>query len=425
MSKLKIHNSHPKLDAAIIHMITSRTGVIFYSEFFLYIHLKEDNSIKTLAVTINNKNEMLMLWNREFVERTPINQLIFGIIHEMMHLLSNHIERCVNLNRKLSNLAQDMIINHIIYEDIISRTNDKNLIKIIQNEDGVITIPMLPKEYNGLLIFESLYKWLKDEHENYQNNGNKKGDFSIPGKNTKNDMICYPKEYFFENLEDNDGMFFDFHFSSYDVPNNSAKEHVKDVLNKLRNRGLVSSNVEQVLNKIIIHKKDKLKYIKREFDNSIIGYNKEKVITRPNRKDIFGLKGKKKFGVEINCILDTSFSMISLHEKILGYIFKQDIVINLIQIDTEVKSIDKIKNYKELKKLKIKGYGGTTLSPALDYISKNRLLNKNTNLILTDGYTDVLNFSGIKKKSLVLSYKKVIFKNNKNNVKQIIIDENE
>jgi hypothetical protein len=78
--------------------------------------------------------------------------------------------------------------------------------------------------------------------------------------------------------------------------------------------------------------------------------------------------------------------------------------LNLIQIDTQVKAVQDIKSKKDLQKLVIKGLGGTTLQPALDYIAdpKNEL-SKYNNLILTDGYTDNLNFSILRTNTLILT----------------------
>jgi predicted metal-dependent peptidase len=47
--------------------------------------------------------------------------------------------------------------------------------------------------------------------------------------------------------------------------------------------------------------------------------------------------------------------------------------------------------------MQISGLGGTEIQPAIDYIAdpKNKLNTLNT-IILTDGYTDSLNFSKIK-----------------------------
>ena len=62
---------------------------------------------------------------------------------------------------------------------------------------------------------------------------------------------------------------------------------------------------------------------------------------------------------------------------------------------------------KELQNIKITGLGGTTLQPAIDYInnSKNKLNIFNT-VILTDGYTDHLNFKDSSKRFLILSTSK-------------------
>jgi predicted metal-dependent peptidase len=138
--------------------------------------------------------------------------------------------------------------------------------------------------------------------------------------------------------------------------------------------------------------------------NHIFGSKKYKTIVRPNRRGIHGLKGHKKFKNEINVILDTSGSMSGEFERVLSYIFQNDIEINLIQCDAEVQQIIKIKEKKQLEKMKIKGLNGTVLSPAIDFITnkKNKIYMYNT-VILTDGYTDTLDFTNVKTKTLILS----------------------
>jgi predicted metal-dependent peptidase len=91
-------------------------------------------------------------------------------------------------------------------------------------------------------------------------------------------------------------------------------------------------------------------------------------------------------------------------EKVLSYIFQNDIQINMVQCDAQVQQVLKIKEKKELEKMKIKGLGGTTLMPGIDFIAdpKNKIHMFNT-VILTDGYTDSLNFKDIKTKTLILS----------------------
>ncbi len=175
-------------------------------------------------------------------------------------------------------------------------------------------------------------------------------------------------------------------------------------MTKLKNRGLQSGDVEAIINKLRKTKKDYLKEIKRTMSNHIFGSIKQKTIVRPNRRGIPGLKGNKKYNNEINVLLDTSDSMGGEFDKVLSYIFQNDIKINLIQCDAQIQQVLKIKEKKELEKMKIRGLGGTTLQPGIDFIGdkKNKLYMFNT-VILTDGYTDSLNFKNIKTKTLILS----------------------
>jgi hypothetical protein len=66
-------------------------------------------------------------------------------------------------DHKMANIAQDMIINHIIWEDI-----NHNFVEIPKDKNGKNMALFVPKEYTGKLIFEELYEWLKEEKEKWQ-----------------------------------------------------------------------------------------------------------------------------------------------------------------------------------------------------------------------------------------------------------------
>jgi predicted metal-dependent peptidase len=136
----------------------------------------------------------------------------------------------------------------------------------------------------------------------------------------------------------------------------------------------------------------------------VFGTKKQKTIVRPNRRGIVGLKGHKKYRTEINVILDTSGSMGGEFEKVLSYVFQNDIEINLIQIDAQVQEVLKIKDKKQLERMRIRGLGGTVLQPAIDHMTdpKHKIHTNNT-VILTDGYTDSLDFRNVKTQTLILS----------------------
>jgi hypothetical protein len=398
-----------------------------------------------------------------------------------------------------------MIINHVIWEDI-----PHAFVEIPKSPDGKNMALFVPKEYEGKLIFEELYEWLKEEKEKWQKeqkqnsqcqscggSGKKqdgqgqqpqKGDGQQPGdgkgkgekqdgegegqqpgdgkgqdqdqsndgqgqgqgescpdcqgtgneggkdssgkpsygpygKNPSKDgdsLDTWSKEQIFQDMENGNGEYLDKHIGD-DVPEELRDAMVKDVMERLAARGLSAGNVEQTLNKLRKKRKDYLREIKRAVSNMIFGTVKERTIVKPNRKGISGLKGNRKVKTKINCILDTSGSMGGTFERVLSYIYRNDIEINLIEADTEVKWIENIKNKRKLETMVIKGLGGTILQPAIDLVADQ--FNEFNTVVLTDGYCDSLDLSKIKGKVLMVSIGvKVPISRTNNRVKQIMVE---
>jgi len=441
----------------------------------------------------------------------------FITLHEDFHLLFNHPRRTITgqYDHKMSNIAQDMIINHIIWEDI-----SHNFVEIPKSEDGKNMALFVPKEYTGKLIFEELYEWLKEEKEKYEkqkkdgkckndkcqscggsgkkddkgqgqkqdqqggqgqdkqegqgqqpgegqgqgeqegegqgqggnqpgegqgggqgqepcpdcdgtgNQGGKDGtgkpSYGPYGKNPGKDgdaIDTWSKEQIFDNMENNNGEYLDKHIGD-DVPEEMRDAMVKDVMERLAARGLAAGNVEQTLAKLQKKRKDYLKEIKRAVSNMIFGTVKQKTIVKPNRRQISGLKGNRKVKTKINCILDTSGSMGGTFERVLSYIYRNDIEVNLIEADTEVKWVENIKKKRQLETMVIKGLGGTMLQPAINLVADQ--FNEYNTVVLTDGYCDSLDLSKIKGKVLMITIGvKVPISRSNGKVKQIVVDVNE
>lgn len=533
VNKKWIHSNriHKKISEAIVYMI-STYYLPFYGEFLLRVNFAQSKTIPTCGVNVNRKG-MYYYWNKEWIELRTQGEVIFTNVHEVMHLLFKHIKRSVGYEPKLSNIAQDMIINSIIVGDLIEGEYLQDVIEIPvtkykcrcggkddecefckgTGEIQVNNVVFLPKEYEGPPVFEPLYFWLlkkykewekkKKEEDKGKNKGNKnpsnqngdgmpvgddgdggyvedddankgrkpgekgsggnetdeesenkggggnqndeneedgegqgqqfdyerhkkhygKNGQSIKDNGKGSDIDCYDLESQFENLKKNKGQTLDSHLPN-EVPDDVVQQEVQRVLDNLKSRGFITGKIEQTLNKLRKKRKDHLKFIKRHLSNVIFGSTKNKTITRENRRGIPGLKGKRKYATRINCVLDTSGSMSGEFEKVLSYIFQNDIQINLIQIDTEVKDVIVIKKKSELQKMNITGLGGTILTPALNFIASRKDLNKFNTVILTDGYTDTLDFAGVKGKVLVLTTGHHCEIDNKlsSQVKQIIIE---
>ena len=107
-------------------------------------------------------------------------------------------------------------------------------------------------------------------------------------------------------------------------------------------------------------------------------------------------------------------------ERVLSYIYRNDIEINLIEADTEVKWVKSLKNRKQLASVQIKGGGGTILQPAIDYAVEN--FNDTNLLLLTDGLCDNLDVSRVKGNVLMISIEvKVPIAKSNGKLKQIVV----
>jgi predicted metal-dependent peptidase len=531
---------HEKLTESIVAMMA--TGNLpYYGEFALFINFYESKNnpyIPTAGVNVTSAG-MNFYWDRKFIDSLPQPEINFLLIHEEFHILFDHIKRSVGYDARSANVVQDMIINQIIYDEIMKQqglgSGPKPFIGVPKDQFKKNSALFIPKEYKGEAIFEDLYEWYvnkkrewqeknKDEVQKMRKDANKcpkcgssmqqdpdgqpqqkqpgqgkeekegegegqnskgqkgqgegqkgqgegqkgqgegqkgqgegqkgqkgqkgqgdqggqggqgdqgdgdgDGDGNTNkcpncghehgnnksrqgqkdaagndryGKYGKNDAECYSLDTIFEGEEREEQNTLDAHLGD-DIPQELKREIVEGIMTKLKNRGLTSGDVEAILNKLRKTKKDYLKEIKRTMSNHIFGSKKEKTIVRPNRRGINGLKGTKKYKNEINVLLDTSGSMGGEFEKVLSYIFQNDIQMNLIQCDAQIQQVLKIKDKKELEKMKIRGLGGTTIQSGLDYMmdKKNKIYMYNT-VILTDGYTDSLNFKNVKTKTLILS----------------------
>ncbi len=525
-----VKNIHEKLLNTIQTMlIDTKVNLPYYGEFNLHINFHEQDSIGTCAINVTSKG-MNFFYSPKFLEDMSQKEVNFIALHEDFHLLFNHPRRTITgqYDHKLSNIAQDMIINHIIWEDI-----SHAFVEIPKNKDGKNMALFVPKEYTGKLIFEELYEWLKEKKDEFQKkqkegkcknsqcqscsgtgkkqDGNQKGDQSGQGQQGQNgqgqkdgqgqqdgqgdgqgqqqgqgqgqgqgqnqgqgggqpggqngnggggnqDESCpdcggtgneggkdasgkpsygpygknpskdgesidtWSTDQIFQDLENGTGEYLDKHIGD-DVPEEMREAMVRDVMDRLASRGLSAGNVETTLNKLRKQRKDYLKEIKRSVSNMIFGHIKQKTIVKPNRRQISGLKGNRKIKSKVNVILDTSGSMggQGTFERVLSYVYRNDIEINFIQGDTEVKWVENFKKAKQLETMKIHGLGGTVLQPSVDYVVEN--YNEYNTVVLTDGYTDTLDLSKVKGRVLMITVGvKVPIARTNNKVKQIVLE---
>ena len=471
-----VKNIHEKLLNSIQTMlIDTKVNLPFYGEFNLHITFHEQETIGTCAVNMTTKG-MNFYYSPKFLEHMSQKEVNFITLHEDFHLIFNHPRRTITgqYNHKLSNIAQDMIINHIIWEDI-----SHNFVEIPKDKNGKNMALFVPKEYTGKLIFEELYEWLKEKKDEHQkskkqecstckskqekqdakDDGQKqdgkgdKGDKNQDGQDGQNGQNDCPEcgdkdssgkpsygpygknpgkdgqtidtwslDQIFDDLDNGSGEYLDKHIGD-DVSEDLKEAMIRDVMDRLQARGLSSGNVEATLNKLRKQRKDYLKEIKRSVSNMIFGHIKQPSISKLNRRNIPGLKGNRKIKSKVNVILDTSGSMggQGTFERVLSYVYRNDIEMNFIQGDTEVKWVENFKKAKQLETMKIQGLGGTVLQPSIDYVVSH--FNDCNTVLLTDGYCDNLDLSKIKGRVLMITVgTKVPIARTNGKVKQIVLE---
>jgi predicted metal-dependent peptidase len=418
--------NHQKIINSIDVMISdAMLGLQYYGEFCQFINFKNYKAIGTCGVKVDLQG-MRFYFNEEFVDGLSQGEMNFIMLHEIFHLLWDHqarTRRC-GYDHELSNVVQDMIINDVIKTDIVEKMAHNN--KINKRNLSFAEIPKRkktnevwvlekPEEYKGKLIYEEMYEWMYGEKQKYDEwkskcKCNKDKKCTCNRRDSKEPCECgkCPVSDYLRDIFDQMDMgildWLDKHLSS-DIPDDYRRSIIENVKNNLRNRGLESADIKATLDKITKSKKDYIKNIKIGI-NELFGTFKNKSITKRNRRSINGVKGKRKESYALNVILDVSGSMEGYFEKALSYIFQNGIKINLIQCDAKVHSHTIIKDKTQFTKIKIEGLGGTVLQPAIDYIISSKDLNKLNTLILTDGMTDELNVTRLRKTMIISHHEK-------------------
>lgn len=479
------------MESIQVMLIDTKVNLPYYGNFNLFINFHENNKgVPTCGVNMTSRG-MQFYYNSEFLEKMSQKEVNFITLHEDFHLLWNHPKRTITgqYDHQLSNIAQDMIINHIIWEDI-----PNSFIEIPKDSNGKNMALFIPKDYTGKLIFEEVYEWLRDKQEEHRKkqkkngqcstcngtgqkqNGQKdqdkgqgqpqdgqdqpqdgqgqghnhgKGDpcpdcqgsggengkdsqgnasygpYGKDPKNEKGNIDTWSLDQIFDNMENTQGQYMDVHMGD-EIPEEMRESMVKDAMERLQARGLQAGNIEQTLNKLRKKRKDYLKHIKRSIANEIFGTRKQKTIVKPNRRQVAGLKGNRKIKTKINVILDTSGSMggMGTFERVLSYVYRNDIEINLIESDTEIKWVKNIKNKRGLEKVPIKGLGGTIMQTGFDYVVEH--FNQYNTVLLSDGYTDSLDLSKVKGNVLMISVGvKIPIARSNGKVKQIVLEKDD
>lgn len=321
----------------------------FYGVFLSMLNKEFTTSIDRACVQFTNDGKVTLLINPDFWNDLNTPQKKWLLEHEILHIVYKHdlLSREFN-NKNLFNIAADMEINQYLnYGDRILDSVDIN-----DNKYSEFPIKAGTKKY---------YQLLKEIDDPGEADDHKWSD------NISNSFLNSQIEYL-------------------------VQKSVKD--SKEKSIGSIPGKALELVNEIE-RKKNKINWrveIKR-YGNSKVSSHIKPTKYRESRR-YSGLPGlKRKRTKNILVAIDTSGSVSSKELEAflveINGLLRSNVQITIIQVDTEISDICHIKK-SVINEFEIKGRGGTSFQPAIDYYQDN-FREYNGLIYFTDGYASVPN----------------------------------
>lgn len=359
-----------KIDKAIGMLLVKGHGkykncpsIFGYIAIQLPHHPTDD--IETAAVRLLGNGKIELIYNPEFINPLSNAQVRYVVIHEMTHIINDHLTRMETRNPLLWNVATDWTVNYDIEKYFANEYITK------PSEDILLPDEEALEFVDHHTVSELFYEYLK--------------------KNTEDKLqTSWSQDHQFDNEEE---------FSS--IVGTAAKAYGRNLISSAAKLAgdECPGYLKQRLKKITHHKLNWKRFL-RAFINAFIIVDYKSSWVKPNRRFQPVIKDGKIFPIypgylpvrtsRLGIIVDVSGS-VSCEElsqffgeiKAISDITESEVV----QIDTQIRDIKPIKlnefRHKEIN-IEIKGGGGTDLNPALKYFTEKRDIDGI--VIFTDGY---------------------------------------
>lgn len=315
-------NSHALSKAKIQLMARSDTA-FFTTVCFSLKHVWDD---KIPTACTNGKE---IRFNPKFFMALSQEERVFLLVHESMHVAYLHMVRLQTRDHRKWNIAADYVIN----------------LQLVERGFKIPAMGLLDHKYAGMST-EQVYKLLPEN------------------PSEKCDMDLQPGEADEENMT----------------------QEIKDILVRAQIQskmsgdkpGTIPGDIQIFLDRLL---KPKLPWnrILQKYVN--VFCKSDYSFRKPNRRffprqHLPSLHGEKL--MDLTIAVDTSGS-VSDHDF---HVFVSEVAsilrmmkpekMTLLQFDTEIKSVDKIKDLADLTRCKFTGRGGTLINPVLDWANTNK-----------------------------------------------------
>lgn len=361
------------------------TGHPFFA--YLLLHLNDGNEIEqredipTAMITSQGH----MSYNPKWLDKLNDNQIKAVMLHEVLHVVLNHMLRMGTREPTISNIADDIVINNMLVQNGFELVHGKGYIEPYNNSvtllDGQIKIDNIDEKFSES-IYEELY------HQMQQKGMIKEVLVSGYGTGKPN--------------EDSKVKGFDAHEKG-NADTKEAREAEKkwgDVLveaaNQAKLRGKLPAGMDRIIDKILNKKLNWRNLLYKYITEAILyDYSWNKLSRKAVSTGIW-LPGPLKESIEVVVAVDTSGS---IGQKELTDFLSEivsiaksfnNIEITVVVCDCEIKNTYVVRNGEiaKIMALKVRGGGGTSHEPVVSFINKSKP-NSKVLVMLTDGYSDL------------------------------------
>jgi len=334
----------------------------FYGLFLIGLNKKWDERIPTAGVGLNKINTELIINSDFWNELTPPQQM--GLLkHELLHIAFFHLTDYNHLeDHQLANIAMDIEINQ--YIDINYLPTDP--------------APQLPSTYPDLnldLKAGTLYYYEKLKEESDKKNKdmqamvgameNGEGECTLP---STGENVQLPQHKWEEMAELDE------------ATEKLVKAQVGHIMNQVaeqvkKSQGNIPGEIEILLedfNTTEPPKFDWRGYVRRFHGKSIKTYTKKSRRKFSKRMPEFpGLKIKQQKHILVGIDTSASVNNDELREfyQEIHHMHKTGSEVTVIQCDTAIAKIEKFNPRNEYE---VKGRGGTSFQPVIDYYNENQ-----------------------------------------------------
>ena len=136
-------------------VILAASSLRLYSFMFFKLNVSLVNDSKLTAVAYAYKNKLNIAISRNFIKTlNSANELVYIIIHEITHILCNHLSRGLHHDQEIYNVAADHVINTNLDFDI----QNQRLRGLASPSDRIIITSLVGQN----LSTEEVYKYLMD-----------------------------------------------------------------------------------------------------------------------------------------------------------------------------------------------------------------------------------------------------------------------